>query len=687
MTPYGMGVKPRDLDRMTLLSAPTLNPAGDRVVFAAAHPSFAVDRQVSRLWSVPTSGTEPPRPVTRGTSDTAPQFSPDGRTLAFLRGVDGRAQLAIVEASGGEPRILTDAPLGVQGFTWSRDASRLAFVARQPERGRYGTLDGVSGEQENPRLITTNKYQANGLGYTRDRPRGIYVMDLPPLDEEPWLAPVGRAVEAEEPEPRADLGGRRGLPPAWLLTPAGADCGQPEFSPDGRFIYFAAALHEEEDADLRSMVYRVGATGGEPELVAGGPQDHLAFRHPRFSRDGQTLFMFCEEVGPEGVDFVGQDLAVAAMPADGSRPPRRLTPPDADYTASWGGLEPHGEDAMLASARVRGAGELHVIREDGETEVLVDGPRVVNGAVEQAGRVVVIVSEPTVPSELMTVERDGLVPLTDFSRSLREEATLVHPQELVVTGPDGQQVHGWVFLPEGPGPHPVLLNIHGGPFSNYGWGFFDEAQVYAGAGYAVVLCNPRGSASYGVAHGRAVKERMGTVDMADVLAFLEGACDRLPSLDRQRTGIMGGSYGGYLTAWIIAHDHRFSGAIVERGYLDPAAFVGTSDIGWFFSEAYVGSDPRHVAEQSPYEKVGQVRTPTLVIHSEQDLRCPLEQAQRYFAALRRGGVETRMLIFPGENHELSRSGTPWHRRQRFDAILDWWEEHLPVHAKDPENGS
>jgi dipeptidyl aminopeptidase/acylaminoacyl peptidase len=192
----------------------------------------------------------------------------------------------------------------------------------------------------------------------------------------------------------------------------------------------------------------------------------------------------------------------------------------------------------------------------------------------------------------------------------------------------------------------------------------------------VVQCNPRGSAGYGRAHGLAIRHAMGTVDMADVLAFLDGAVAAFPQLDGARVGIMGGSYGGYLTAWTIAHDHRWAGAIVERGYLDPVNFVGTSDIGWFFSEAYTGSDAERIAAQSPMAHVGAVRTPTLVIHSEQDLRCPLEQAQRYFAALRRGGVEAEMLVFPGENHELSRSGSPWHRRQRFEAILHWWGRNL-----------
>jgi dipeptidyl aminopeptidase/acylaminoacyl peptidase len=185
----------------------------------------------------------------------------------------------------------------------------------------------------------------------------------------------------------------------------------------------------------------------------------------------------------------------------------------------------------------------------------------------------------------------------------------------------------------------VLLNIHGGPFAQYTVALFDEAQVYAEAGYAVVMCNPRGSAGYGQAHGRSIKERMGTVDMQDVLAFLDGAVEKFSSLDQDAVGIMGGSYGGYLTAWTISQDHRFKAAIVERGFLDPVSFTGSSDIGWFFGGEYNGRSEELVAAQSPMAAIAAVRTPTLVIHSEDDLRCPVEQGQRYFTMLKQQGVE------------------------------------------------
>jgi len=200
--------------------------------------------------------------------------------------------------------------------------------------------------------------------------------------------------------------------------------------------------------------------------------------------------------------------------------------------------------------------------------------------------------------------------------------------------------------------------------------------VYADAGYAVVMCNPRGSSSYGEAHGQAIKGTMGDRDMVDIIAFLDHALATVPNLDASRAGVMGGSYGGYMTAWIIAHDHRWKGAIVERAYLDPRSFVGASDIGWFFAAQYNTDDQATMDAQSPLLLSDQVTTPTLVLHSEDDLRCPIAPALRYYTELKMRGLDVEMLIFPGETHELSRSGRPWHRKQRFDAILDWWSRHM-----------
>jgi dipeptidyl aminopeptidase/acylaminoacyl peptidase len=370
-------------------------------------------------------------------------------------------------------------------------------------------------------------------------------------------------------------------------------------------------------------------------------------------------------------------------PVDDPARVRVLTDPETLDLGEVDEIVPAGADSVLVFNRSRGAGDLRRVDSQGVVQVLMDGRHVVTGAATAGGAVVVAYTDPTTMGDVARIDGTSLTKLTDFSSALRSETRVIEPREETFAAPDGYPVHGWVLLPEGEGPHPVLLNIHGGPYSQYGWGYFDESQVYAEAGYAVLMCNPRGAAGYGQEHGRVIKEAMGTADMHDVLAFLEGAVRKYDQLDGERLGVMGGSYGGYLTAWLTANDHRFQGAVVERGFLDPESFIGSSDIGWFFSEAYTGADPGKVLAQSPYAHVDKVRTPTLVIHSEDDLRCPLEQAQRYYTALKRHGVETEMLIFPGENHELSRSGTPWHRRQRFEHILRWWADKLPSKKNQP----
>jgi dipeptidyl aminopeptidase/acylaminoacyl peptidase len=235
-----------------------------------------------------------------------------------------------------------------------------------------------------------------------------------------------------------------------------------------------------------------------------------------------------------------------------------------------------------------------------------------------------------------------------------------------------------VLRPAGEGPHPVLLLIHGGPFFQYGWNLFDEAQVYVAAGYAVVMGNPRGSAGYGEAHGRAVMGNVGEVSATDLLALLDAALAGDPSLDRDRVGVMGGSHGGFMTTWMAAHHgDRFRAAISERAVNAIDSFTGSSDIGWFFADDLYGPDRAGQVAQSPLTNADRIDIPMLLIHSEQDWRCPVEQAQRLFVALKRRGVPVELLLFPGEGHELSRGGRPRHRVARFDAILDWWSRHLP----------
>jgi dipeptidyl aminopeptidase/acylaminoacyl peptidase len=232
----------------------------------------------------------------------------------------------------------------------------------------------------------------------------------------------------------------------------------------------------------------------------------------------------------------------------------------------------------------------------------------------------------------------------------------------------------------------VILDIHGGPFSQYGFGFFDEFQMYASAGYVVVGCNPRGSDGYGQSFGDAIYGDWGNEDAADIMAFLDEALSSTPSADSERVAVTGGSYGGYMTSWLVSHSDRFGAACSERAVNDLRGLWAQSDFGYTFCEAVMGVsieddpclDPALLRERSPLSHAASITTPLLILHSEGDLRCPVYQAEALYTALVRLQRNVELVLFPGESHELSRSGSPVHRQQRFEVILDFFARRLEL---------
>jgi dipeptidyl aminopeptidase/acylaminoacyl peptidase len=665
-------MQPTDLPLINSISAPSVHPRGGVAVVAVTRPDLDADAYVGQLWIVPMSAhSGGPFRLTRGFRDTAPQFSPDGRLIAFLRAEpDAPAQLFVVDAGGGEPVQVTDRKLGVSAFTWSPDGGSLAFASREPEAGRYGTVEGVGADAEPPRRFHTYTRTANGLGYFLDRPNLLFVVPTPDVQAEPVVQPVGSAAGPAEPRPTVAEPRR--------VSQHEVDHGDFAFSPDGRTLAAVAAIHESRDEDLRSSVVLLPVSGEGEAVDATISHGSFGIDTVRYGADGQIFFL-ANELGDDGLDFVGRNSSLYVIDQPGAAP-RRLTDPG-QYDIGSGGdqrtIVPRPDGSVLVIEDRRGTRQLLHVDASGSVTALTSGDIEVTGADAAGQTIVVSYAHPASYGDLAVVEAGRLRVLTDFSARLRE-AGIVTPREFDATSKDGYPVHGWVAVPEGEGPHPVLLMIHGGPFADYGVHLFDETQVLVSAGYAVVYCNPRGSRGYGEEHGRSIRYAMGSVDLDDVLAFFDAAVAADSRLDGGRAGILGGSYGGYLTAWTIAHDHRWAGAIVERGFLDPEYFEGTSDIGAYFGQQYVGQDPARIAEQSPQAVVDRVTTPTLVLHSEQDLRCPLGQAERYYHSLKRNGVPAELVVFPGENHELSRGGRPRHRVQRFEIILDWWSRHLPL---------
>jgi dipeptidyl aminopeptidase/acylaminoacyl peptidase len=645
-------MRPDDLALLRTPGAATVSPDGRMAVVAVGRLDLEVDEYRGRLWAVPTDGSAPARPLTSGARDSAPAFSPDGRWLAWLRAEpQGKPQLVVMPTAGGAPRRLTDHPLGAGGPAWSPDSRRLAYTARVPEPGRYGTAEGVDADAEPPRLITTLQYREDDVGFTVDRRSHVFVVDVPA-------------------DPDAET-----APEPVQVTDGEVDDTDVAWSPDGATLAFVSARHDGADGDLVTDVYVVPAGGGAPRRVTEG---RGTCAHPAFTGNGRSIVVTAQpDLGPDGLDFVARNPVPCLVDVEGG-PLRPLLDPEHEHRGDATPATVLDGDAVLVGVKRRGAFELlRVPLDGGEPTTLVDGRYAVTGVAAAAGVVVATVAHDRSAGELVAITPGRRKLLTSFGRRLGESGRLHRMQERTATAPDGYPVHGWVTVPDGPGPHPVLLTIHGGPYDQYGWTLFDETQVYVSAGYAVVQCNPRGSAGYGAAHGRAIRGAWGGLDADDVLAFLDAALED-PALDADRVGVMGGSYGGYLTTLLLGRTTRFVAGISERAFLDPVSFVGSADIGWFFPDGYLGTDPERLQAQSAMAGASRITTPTLVIHSEHDWRCPVEHGMRLYVELKRRGVATELLLFPGEGHELTRSGRPCHRRARFEHVLRWWARWLPV---------
>jgi dipeptidyl aminopeptidase/acylaminoacyl peptidase len=631
-----------DLSRLSIPSDPQISPDGTRIAFVVSRPDLDEDRYNRTIWVWDGKSANA---FTHGPADFNPRWSPDGRTLAFLRGgetPDKRPQVATIPAGGGEARILTDIELGCEEVEWSPDGTALAAVGVCYVE-EWAGLDETE-RARRPRRVTDVPFRFDNMGWIHDRKRHV------------WLIEASGENEAR------------------CLTDGPFDERFIAWRPDGSSIAFYTDRSPRRAFEDGADLFEVDVESGEMRRIA----ERGSWSFPTFRPDG-TLHAIGDPVpgswpslisvwrlDDEPVDLTGHlDRNVFSMTLGVA--PR--------------GLHWHGNAFFSV---IEDAGRVGVIRvnEDGTVDHLIDGDRAVKGlTIDASGnKLALIISTPTDPGEVYLWVDGEERCLTNLNEEFRAEVPMVEPEHFhVVSG--GIEVDAWAYVPPGAGSLPVLLNIHGGPASQYGWGFFDEFQVFAGAGYAVVACNPRGSTGRGLDHVRAVVgDGWGVVDVEDVTNTIEEALRRYPSLDAERIGVMGGSYGGFLTAWLIALDHRYKSAVVERGLLSFTSFAGTSDIGATFPKIYAGADlvedPERLWQKSPLAIAHQIETPTLILHSENDFRCPIEQAEQLFVILKRQEVDVELLRFPGEGHELSRSGKPVHRKERFEAILEWHARRL-----------
>jgi dipeptidyl aminopeptidase/acylaminoacyl peptidase len=648
---------PRDVSELTATADPRLSPDGSTVAYVVSSIDLDENAYRSSIWLAPVDGSAPPRRFTWGPKrDSDPRWSPDGSRLAFVserpsgtekekeKDEDKAGQLFVIPVTGGEPMRLTSLKEGVSEPVWSPDGSSIAFSSRVPDPA----YDEKDARKRRPRRFTRLQYKFDTEGWTGDRRQHLFTV---PAD---------------------------GSSPPWQLTSGDHEDGHPTWSPDGNRIAFVSGRHEDWDIDPARDVYVVDASGGEPRRLTG--TDGIC-DEPSWSPEGSRI---AYQYTP-GVFDDPRHTQIAVIDAEGGDPTvltasldRTCAPYPALREPLW------RDDRILFGIEDAGNNHLYSVAADGseKPELLIGADQVMSGVDASGDTIVHTTATATTVPEVHVGDRR----LTDVGDAFVRGREIVAPERFTATSEDGAEVEAWILRPAGfteGSRYPVLVNIHGGPFTQYGNRLFDEFQVYAGAGYAVVYCNPRGSSGYTEEWGRAIRGPIdgpgwGSLDYNDVMAVTDEALRRFDFLEPERLGVMGGSYGGFLTSWIVSHTDRFAAAISERSVNNWVSQWGSSDVGW--DKGYIGKfmyeDVDAWLKVSPITYATEIHTPLLILHSENDLRCPIEQGEQLFTTLRLLKRDVEIVRFPEESHELTRSGSPVHRVMRFELVLEWLDRYL-----------
>jgi dipeptidyl aminopeptidase/acylaminoacyl peptidase len=644
---------PEDVFELTGVADPRLSPDGATVAYVVWGVDEKANDYRSTIWLAALDGEAAPRRFTSGTKrDAEPRWSPDGSLLAFTSNRDGDTmQLYVVPVAGGEARKLTSLKEDVTQAVWSPDGATIAFVARVPDPA----YDEKDDKRRQPRRFTRLQYKLDDVGWTADRRQHLFTV------------PADASAEPVQ----LTVGDFEDFAPVW--------------SPDGASLAFISARHPDWDLETVNDVYVVTAQGGEPRrLTQGGG----TFGRVSWSPDGRVLAATRYpgvHDDPRHVQIAVVDAASGEVRMLTESLDRNCEPYPPSREPVWDG------DDVLFTVEDHGRTHLYGVATDGSRppELVRGGERVVGGFDSVGGRLVLTANEATALDELYVDERR----LTSATAAFSAGRDLSSVERFTAVSADGSEVEAWVMKPSGLEPgkkYPTLLNIHGGPYGQYGIGFFDEFQVYAGGGYAVVFCNPRGSSGYGEEWARAIRGSgsgapgdpgpgWGSVDYEDCMAAIEEAARRFDFVDGERLGVIGGSYGGYMTSWIVGHTDRFKAAVSERSVNHFVSEWGSSDFGWDmkgYMGAFLYEDPDAYMRLSPATYAQDIHTPLLILHSENDLRCPIEQGEHLFVTLRHLKRPVEMVRFPAESHELTRSGNPIHRLQRFHIVLEWFDRYL-----------
>lgn len=658
-----------DLYRFRLVTDSQISPDGRHVVYSLERVDRKTEKKFTNLWLAPT-GRGRPRQFTCGDQvDSQPRWSPDGRSIAFLsnRGDGKRSQLYIIPADGGEARQITHLKGSFSTFEWSPDGRTIVCAFRKMDK------DAALRERDEDRKklgvvarrIERLFYKLDGAGF---------------LPEERWhiwtvSTRSGKAVQLTSGNRHDDLA------PSW--------------SPDGKRIVFLSNRSRDPDLNPDHVdIFIIPARGGRLRRIPTKPGIKWAVG---FSPDGKWLAYY----GIVGQGQHYKNMSLWVVPASGKPSPRNLTrrfdieiagetindlkgeppvrPPvwSSDGSRIYFGAARHGRVNLHAIAPARRRAEL-------ETVIDEWGSVLQFSLDKDNARIAYVFGDMGNPGDLYVREIETCASrrLTNINNRVLGGVDLGEIEEVWFKGRDGNDLHGYILKPPGfkaGRKYPSILEIHGGPMVQYGELFMHEFYFLAANGYVVFFCNPRGSQGYGEEHSKAIWGAWGKADYADIMAWTDYVA-RKPYIDRARMGVTGGSYGGFMVNWIIGHSRRFKAAVTQRSIVNMISKYGAGDYNWMLEYRFGNKPPWEAVdaywEQSPLKYFGKVKTPTMIIHSEEDHRCPIVEGEQTFVALKRLGVDTELVRFPEEPHGLSRTGRTDRRIKRLTHMLRWFDKYL-----------
>lgn len=640
----------------------SLNPSGDHAFVVESEFDEKANQGCSHIahWEWHDGWVSRGR-FTAGSKDVHPQVSPDGRWLGFLRpSKAGQRQLWVMSTNGGEAQQMTQLVYGIKDFAWHPQDYKVALIAPLNHGLIEVETDSSSEEfyvkfNRDVRVLDRQYYKLDGTGIFGPELDQLLTLDM----SSNWLEVLsGGTLSYGTPQYSSD--GDR----LYYLRTNPEVLGQHPEERDLWFYQESSGLHHRlTDWHWQIEDYRVSPNQAGIALVVNKPEDFGYGQSELWYLSGGVSRPLSKGVDRPIGDGPGTDVPVAG--------PTRPVFSD-DGRVVWSLVTSEGTEQLWQFA-VDGSGGIP----------RTSGQHVIYGFDYAGGRWLLGMADPTHPSGLAGVEDDFHLNI-EWAPLPWNDASVPKPVEIWAKNSDGTLVQTWILKPVSASsvsrPYPVILEIHGGPMSLYGWRYYFEFHWLTAQGYAVVYSNPRGSIGYGGDFCAQIMGKWGDRDYSDVMAALDAALNHDPELDAARLGVAGGSYGGFMVNWILGHTQRFQAAITMRSVVNRFSAMGSSDLGWLRVPQYGTKpwweEPKPYWEQSPLKYASNIKTPLLIEHQSEDQRLPIEQGEQLYSALKYLGRPVRMVIYPGESHGMSRGGRPWHRIHRLRTHAAWWRKYL-----------